>query len=60
VLGLDGESVARAAARIRATPELNQDLTRHISDIDQKMRQLQGFRSRAAELRKQLETLNKN
>src|SRR5688572_3798362 len=57
VLGLDGESVARAAARIRATPELNQDLTRHISDIDQKMRQLQGFKSRAAELRKQLETL---
>jgi hypothetical protein len=60
VLGLDGESVARAAARIRATPELNQDLTRHISDIDQKMRQLQGFKIRAAELRKQLETLDKN
>ena len=60
VLGLDGESVALAAARIRTTPELNLDLTRHISDMDHKMRQLEGFKSRAAELRKQLESLDKN
>lgn len=58
VLRLDSESVARAAARIRATPDLNQDLTRHMADIDQKMRQLQGFQRRARELRKQLESLD--
>lgn len=58
VLRLDSESVARAAARIRATPDLNQDLTRHMADIDQKMRQLQGFQRRARELREQLEALD--
>ncbi len=57
-LGLDRDSVARAAARIRATPELNQDLTRHIADIDQKLRQLEGFQRRAHELRTQLEALD--
>lgn len=57
-LKLDRESVARAAARIRATPELNQDLTRHIADVDQKLRQLEGFQSRAYELRQQLESLD--
>lgn len=57
-LGLDRESIARAAARIRATPELNQDLTRHIADIDQKLRQLEGFQRRAYELRIQLESLD--
>ena len=58
VLGLDRESVTRAAARMRATPELNQDLTRHIADIDQKLRQLQGYQRRAYELRLELESLD--
>lgn len=57
VPGLDRESVTRAAARIRATPELNQDLTRHIADIDQKLNQLRGFQARAHELRLQLEAM---
>ncbi|HVF37807.1 MAG TPA: hypothetical protein VNA29_07700 [Sphingomicrobium sp.] len=59
VLRLDSESVARAAARIRATSDLNLDLTRHIADIDQKLRQLQGFQRQARELRMQLESRDK-
>ena len=58
VLALDRESVARAAELIRATPELNQDLTRHIADIDQKLRQLQAFKRSARELRLHLEALD--
>ena len=58
VIDLDRESVDRAAARIRATPELNLDLTRHIADIDQKLRQMQGYQRRANELRMQLESLD--
>ncbi len=58
VLDLDRESIARAAARIRATPDLNQDLTRHIADIDQKLNQLRGFQRRARELRIELEALD--
>lgn len=58
VLDLDRESVTRAAVRIRATPELNQDLTRHIADIDQKLNQLRGFQQRAHELRLQLEAMD--
>lgn len=57
VLGLDPDSVSSAVARIRATRELNQDLTRHIADIDQKLRQLQGHQRQARELRRQLESL---
>ena len=58
MLHLDGESVASAAARIRATPDLNQDMTRHMADIDQKLRQLQGYQRRARELRILLESLD--
>lgn len=58
VLRLDEDTVARAAARIRALPDLNQDLTRHMADVDQKLRQLEAYQSRARELRKQLESLN--
>ena len=60
VLSLDAESIVRAAERIRATPDLNQDLTRHMADIDQKVRQLQGFQGRARELRMQLESLEQD
>ena len=56
-LDLDPEAIAGAAARIRATPDLNQDLTRHIADIDQKLRQLQGHQRQAREIRMKLEAL---
>lgn len=59
-LNLDAESIARAAERIRSTPDLNLDLTRHMADIDQKVRQLQGFQGRAREIRKQLQSLDGN
>lgn len=58
VLGLNRENVSRAAARIRATRELDQDLTRHIADLDQKLRQLTGYQRLARELRMQLESLD--
>lgn len=57
VLGLERDSVTRASARIRAARELNQDLTRHIADLDQKLRQLNGYQRLARELRMQLESL---
>lgn len=57
-LDLDRDSVARAAARIRAMSELNLDLTRHIADIDQKLSQMQAYQRRARELRMQLESLD--
>jgi hypothetical protein len=60
VLGLDRESIARAAARIRATPDLNQDLTRHIADIDQKLSQLRSYQRGAHELRLKLESLDED
>ena len=58
VVDLERGSVVRAVARIRATPELNQDLTRHIADIDQKLRALQGNQRAASELRAQLKSLD--
>ncbi len=36
-LGLDPAMAARAAAELRSAPELKQDLTRHIGDLDQKL-----------------------
>ena len=59
VLRLDRATVASAAARIRATPELNLDLTRHIADIEQKLRALQRHGRGANELRVQLESLDR-
>lgn len=56
-LRLDRAMISRAAAQIRATAELDQDLTRHIADIDQKSRTLQGIQRGAKELRLRLETL---
>ena len=60
VLGLDAASVSRAAARIRAASELDQDLTRHIADLEQKMRALEGYQHGAQELRAQLESLDRH
>ena len=36
-LGLDPAVAARAAAELRSAPELRQDLTRHIGDLEQKL-----------------------
>jgi hypothetical protein len=46
-LGLDRDEIARAAARVRATPELELDLTRHLADIDQKFIQFTRSEARA-------------
>ncbi len=36
-LGLDPATIARAVAKVRSAPELDEDLTRQIGDIDQKL-----------------------
>lgn len=60
VLGLPPGEVDRAAARIRATAELNQDLTRRIADVDQRLRSLELLRNRAYDLRLHLESLERD
>lgn len=60
VLGLAQAEVKRAAVRIRATPELDQDLTRRLADLDQRVRALELLRSRARDLRRHLEALDRN
>ncbi len=49
-LGLSRVEIARAAARVRATPGLELDLTRHLGDIDQKFIQFTRSEARAHEL----------
>lgn len=55
-LGLDPTVVAHAAAELRSAPELKQDLTRHIGDIDQKLALFGRMLHAAYSLRKTLET----
>ncbi|MEO5578412.1 MAG: hypothetical protein ABIR25_05100 [Sphingomicrobium sp.] len=57
--GLEPAMIARAAARLSATPGLDQDLTRHLADIDQKLNGLGNFSRRAAALRQHLEAVEK-
>ena len=49
-LGLSREELARAAARVRATPGLGLDLTRHLADVDQKIIQFTRSEARAQTL----------
>jgi len=49
-LGLSAAELSRAAARVRATPGLELDLTRLLADIDQKLIQAGRAEERAAEL----------
>lgn len=49
-LGLSREALARAATRVRATPALELDLTRHLADIDQKLIQFGRSEERAHRL----------
>jgi hypothetical protein len=59
-LGLPPREVARATARIRGVAELDQDLTRRIADLDQRLRSLELLRNRAHDLRLQLESLERH
>lgn len=53
--GLDEALIARAVAQLRAAPEMDRDLTRYITDIDQRINAYDGGQRRARELREQLE-----
>jgi hypothetical protein len=56
-LGLGRDEIARAAARVRATPGLELDLTRHLADIDQKFIQFTRSEARAHDLHAELSEL---
>lgn len=56
-LGLQRAEIEHAAARIRATPGLDLDLTRRLADLDQRLRSLELLRSRARQLRIDLQAL---
>ena len=56
-LNLDPRDVERAARRLAAVPELDQDLTRLIGDIDQKLGQFDRASRDAARLRARLEAI---
>ena len=47
-LGIDRTDLARAAARVRATPGLELDVTRLLADVDQKLIQTERSQERAA------------
>jgi len=47
-LGIDRTELARAAARVRATPGLELDVTRLLADVDQKLIQTERSQERAA------------
>jgi len=49
-LGLEPRELARAAARVRATPGLELDVTRLLADLDQKLIQTERAQERAARL----------
>ncbi len=53
--GLDPATIARAVAQLRAAPEMDRDLTRYLTDIDQKLNAYKGAQRRARELRQALE-----
>ena len=53
--GLDRKLVAGAVAQLRAAPEMDRDLTRYITDIDQRLNAYDIGRRRARELREELE-----
>ena len=55
VLGLDPAVAAVEAKRLRSTPELREDLTRQISDLDQKLANFQRRLQLARDLRAELE-----
>ena len=56
ILDLDQATIATALSRLQAA-DLGEDLTRHISDIDQKLAGFERFGRLARELRRHLESL---
>lgn len=59
-LGLDPDLISSAVKRIKATDELEQDLTRHLADIDQKLASFARFARLARDLREHLQSLDSN
>lgn len=57
-LNLPRQQLASAAARLRAIPELDQDLTRTLGDIDQKLTLFRANRDRARGLEREIEAEN--
>lgn len=55
--GLDGTLIASAVAGLRAAPEMELDLTRYITDIDQRLDAYQLSQRLSRELRQELEQL---
>ena len=53
--GLEKELIASAVARLRAAPEMDRDLTRYITDIDQKLEAYELSQRRSRELREALQ-----
>jgi hypothetical protein len=53
--GLDSALIASAVAQLRVIPEMDRDLTRYITDIDQKLNSYKGGQRRSLELRQALE-----
>ena len=49
-LGLSHEEITRAAARVRAAPGIELNLTRHLADVDQKLIQFDRSEQRARQL----------
>jgi hypothetical protein len=54
--GLERGVISDAVARLRAAPEMDRDLTRYITDIDQKLDAYRRAKERARELREGLQT----
>jgi hypothetical protein len=53
--GLEPALIAQAVAQLRAVPEMDRDLTRYITDIDQKLNSYSGAQRRSRDLRQALE-----
>lgn len=53
--GLGSDLIASAVTRLRAAPEMDRDLTRYITDIDQKLTAYEFARRRSREIRQELE-----
>ena len=53
--GLDSALIATAVTQVRVVPEMDRDLTRYLTDVDQKLNAFIGAQRRARELREELE-----
>ena len=53
--GLDGKLIASAVAQLFAAPEMDRDLTRYLTDIDQKLNAYELAQRRSGEIRQELQ-----